>query len=101
AILLALASPDELEVLGVVAVAGNVGLHHNATNARKVVELSGRTDIPVYAGCARPMRRPLVTAEHVHGETGMNGPDLPDPTLALQPQHGVDFLIETLMASDP
>lgn len=101
AILLALASPEELDVLGVVAVAGNVGLHHNANNARKVVELSGRRDIPVYAGCARPMRRHLVTAEHVHGETGLNGPDLPDPTIPLQAQHGVDYIIDTLMASEP
>lgn len=101
AILLALASPEELEVLGVVAVAGNVGLHHNANNARKVVELSGRHDIPVYAGCSRPLRRQLVTAEHVHGDTGLNGPDLPEPSIALQPQHGVDYLVETIMASDP
>lgn len=101
AILLALASPEELDVLGIVAVAGNVGLHHNANNARKVVELSGRRDIPVYAGCARPMRRALVTAEHVHGDTGLNGPDLPDPTIPLQDQHGVDFIIETLMAAEP
>lgn len=101
AILLALASPEELDVLGIVAVAGNVGLHYNAINARKVVELSGRRDIPVYAGCARPMRRHLVTAEHVHGETGMNGPDLPDPTIPLQGQHGVDYIIDTLMASEP
>jgi purine nucleosidase len=101
AILLALASPQELEVLGIVAVAGNVGLHHNANNARKVVELSGRRDIPVYAGCARPMRRTLVTAEHVHGDTGLNGPDLPEPTVPLQAQHGVDYLIETLMSAEP
>jgi purine nucleosidase len=101
AILLALASPEELDVLAIVAVAGNVSLHHNAINARKVVELSGRRDIPVYAGCARPMRRHLVTAEHVHGETGLNGPDLPDPTIALQGQHGVDYIIETLMAAEP
>lgn len=101
AILLALASPQELEVLGVVAVAGNVSLRHNANNARKVVELSGRLDIPVHAGCARPMRRQLVTAEHVHGETGLNGPDLPDPTIPLQTQHGVDFIIDTLMAAEP
>jgi purine nucleosidase len=101
AILLALASPEELDVLGVVAVAGNVGLHHNANNARKVVELSGRTEVPVYAGCARPMRRHLVTAEHVHGETGLNGPILPDPTIPLQPQHGVDFIIDTLMNAEP
>ncbi len=101
AILLALASPEELDVLGIVAVAGNVGLHYNAINARKVVELAGRRDIPVYAGCARPMRRHLVTAEHVHGETGMNGPDLPDPTIPLRDQHGVDYIIDTLMASEP
>ena len=101
AILLALASPEELDVIGVVAVAGNVGLHHNTTNARKVVELSGRTDVPVYAGCSRPMRRTLVTAEHVHGETGLDGPNLPEPTLVpLQDKHGVDYLVDTLMASD-
>ena len=101
AILLALASPEDFDVLGVVAVAGNVGLHHNATNARKVVELAGRKDIPVYAGCARPMRRTLVTAEHVHGETGLNGPDLPPPSVDLQPLHGVDYIIETLMEAEP
>lgn len=100
AILLALASPGELDVLGVVAVAGNVGLHHNANNARKVVELAGRDDVPVYAGCARPLRRDLVTAEHVHGDTGMNGPVLPDPKIPLQSQHGVDFIIDTLMRHD-
>jgi len=101
AILLALASPAELDVLGIVAVAGNVGLHHNANNARKVVELSGKTDVPVYVGCARPMRRQLVTAEHVHGDTGLNGPDLPEPTIPLQAKHGVDYIIDTLMAAEP
>lgn len=101
AILLALASPEDFEVVGVVAVAGNVGLHHNATNARKIVELAGRPDVPVYAGCSRPMRRTLVTAEHVHGDTGLNGPDLPAPTIELRPQHGVDYLIEALMSAEP
>jgi purine nucleosidase len=101
AILLALASPEDFDVIGVVAVAGNVGLHHNATNARKIVELAGRPDVPVYAGCARPMRRTLVTAEHVHGDTGLNGPDLPAPKTELQPQHGVDYIIETLMNAEP
>lgn len=96
AILLALASPEELEVLGIVAVAGNVGLHHNANNALKIVELAGKT-VPVYAGCARQ----LVTAEHVHGDTGLNGPDLPQPKLPLQEQHGVDYIIDTLMAASP
>jgi purine nucleosidase len=97
AILLALASPAEIEVLGIVAVAGNVSLAQNARNARKVIELAQRTDVPVYAGCERPIKRMLVTAEHVHGQTGLDGPDLPEPKTALQPQHGVDFLIEKLL----
>src|SRR5207244_13653657 len=84
-----------------VAVAGNVGLAQNARNALKVVELSGRTDVPVYAGSVRPMRRQLVTAEHVHGATGLDGPDLPEPQLQLQPQHGVDYLIDALLAAEP
>jgi purine nucleosidase len=98
AILLALAAPAEIDILGIVAVAGNVGLVQNAKNARKVLELGGRPDIPVYAGCEHPIRRRLVTAEHVHGQTGLDGPDLPEPKLRLQAQHGVDYLIETLFA---
>jgi purine nucleosidase len=96
AILLALASPEELDVLGIVAVGGNVGLAQNARNALQVVELSGRTEVPVHAGCARPMRRALVTAEHVHGPTGLDGPTLPEPVKQLEPEHGVDFIIDTL-----
>ena len=96
AILLALGSPAEIEVLGIVAVAGNVGLKQNAKNALKVVELSGKTDTPVYAGCEGPLRRRLVTAEAVHGKTGLDGPDLPEPKIKLRDQHGVDFIIETL-----
>ena len=96
AILLALASPDELEVLGITAIAGNVPLELTARNARIVCELAGRPDMPVFAGCDRPLRRPLVTAEHVHGKTGLDGPVLPEPTMPLQEQHAVDFLIETL-----
>jgi len=98
ALLLALASPEDLEVLGVVAVAGNVGLDRNALNALKIVELSGRVDVPVYAGSSRPMRRRLVTAEHVHGDSGLNGADLPPPAMALQPKHGVDYIVDTLMS---
>ncbi|MEM9796495.1 MAG: nucleoside hydrolase [Pseudomonadota bacterium] len=97
AILLALAAP-ELEVLGITAVAGNVPLTLTAVNARKVCELAGRPDIPVFAGCDRPMARELVTAEHVHGKTGLDGADLPEPTMPLQDKHAVDFLIETLRA---
>jgi purine nucleosidase len=98
ALLLALASPEELDVLGIVAVAGNVGLAQNARNALKIVELSGRTEVPVYAGCERPMRRKLVTAEHVHGPTGLDGPDLPEPKKKLEDKHGVDYIIDALRA---
>jgi purine nucleosidase len=100
AILLALASPQELEVLAIVAVAGNVGLAQNVKNALKVVELSG-VDVPVYAGSIRPMRRTLVTAEHVHGETGLDGPDLPEPKKKVEAKHGVDYIVDTLRAAEP
>lgn len=99
AILMALASPEAFDILGIVAVAGNVGLKQNAINALKVVELADRKDIQVFAGCDQPLKRKLVTAEHVHGDTGLNGPDLPAPELKLQEQHGVDFIIETLRQS--
>ncbi|MFC3169813.1 nucleoside hydrolase [Paracoccus fontiphilus] len=95
AILLALASP-ELEVLGLTAVAGNVPLPLTELNARKIIELAGRTDIPVFAGCDRPLSRKLVTAENVHGTTGLDGIELPAPTTPLQAQHAVDFIIDTL-----
>jgi purine nucleosidase len=98
AILLALASPDELDVLGITAVAGNVPLPLTEKNARIVCELAGRPDMHVFAGCDAPLARKLVTAEHVHGKTGLDGPQLPTPTMALQSQHGVDFIIETLRA---
>ena len=98
AILLALAAPEELDVLGIVAVAGNLPLAQTERNARRVCELAGRADIPVYAGCARPLLRPLATAEQIHGETARDRLLLPEPTMALQPQHGVDFLIETFRA---
>ena len=96
AILLALASPEEIEVLGITAVAGNVPLALTAKNARIVCELAGKPETPIFAGCDRPMKRRLVTAEHVHGKTGLDGPVLSDPTMDLQEMHAVDFIIETL-----
>ncbi len=93
ALLLALASPEELEVRGITCVAGNVPLPRTQANARRIVELSGRTEVPVFAGCARPLLRPLVTAEHVHGKTGLDGCDLPAPALALDARHAVDFIV--------
>ncbi len=98
AILLALAS-EEFEVLGVTAVAGNVPLSLTELNARKICELAGRPDIKVFAGCARPLVRPPVTAEEVHGKTGLDGPNLPVPTMPLQEQHAVDWIVDSLRAA--
>ncbi len=98
AILLALASPDEIDVIGITAVAGNVPLPLTEKNARIICELAGKSDIPIYAGCDRPLAHTLVTAEHVHGKTGLDGPNLPDPSLQLTDGHAVDYIIETLRA---
>jgi purine nucleosidase len=100
AILLALGSPENLEILAVVTVAGNVPLAHTTTNARQILELARRVNVPVYAGCARPMRRTLVTAEHVHGPTGLDGTILPTPTMPIQSLHGVQYLIETFRQAE-
>lgn len=97
AIMLALASP-ELEVLAITAVAGNVPLERTALNARIVLEICGRPEIPVFAGCDRPLQRQLVTAEHVHGKTGLDGIELFEPAVPLQAGHAVDFIIDTLRA---
>ncbi len=97
AILLALAS-SELNVLGICAVAGNVPLPLTHSNIRKVCELAQKQHTKVYVGCEKPMKRNLFTAEYVHGETGLNGAQLPEPTMALQDQHAVDFIIETVLA---
>ncbi|MBC8716384.1 nucleoside hydrolase [Ochrobactrum sp. Marseille-Q0166] len=98
ALLLAFASP-EIEVLGVTTVAGNIPLELTQKNARKICELAGRSGIRVFAGSARPMVRDLVTAEYVHGPSGLDGYDLPDPLMQLQSQHAVDFIVDTLMAA--
>jgi inosine-uridine nucleoside N-ribohydrolase len=100
AILMALASP-ELDVLGIVTVGGNVPLPRTTLNARRIRELAGRADVPIHAGCSRPLSRPLVTAEHVHGPTGLDGPHFPDPVLPVGEMHGVDWLVATLKAAAP
>ena len=95
AIMLALGSP-ELEILGITTVAGNVPLSRTSTNARIILEFCSRPEVKVFAGADRPIARPLVTAEHVHGKTGLDGPELHEPQMPLQPQHAVDFIVETL-----
>lgn len=99
AILMILGAAEAFDVLGLVATAGNIDLRHTLTNCLKLLELAGRPDIPVVAGCPAPMRRSLVTAEHVHGPTGLDGPDLPEPTIAPAAQHGVQFIIEAVRAA--
>jgi inosine-uridine nucleoside N-ribohydrolase len=99
ALLLALASP-EVELLGITTVAGNQTLDKTTANALKILEFVGRTEIRVAAGAPRPLVREPYVAAYVHGETGMDGPDLPQPQTAPVAQHAVDFLAERLLGSD-
>jgi purine nucleosidase len=98
-LLLAMASPEELEILGITTVAGNVPLELTQRNARLMCELAGRGDIPVFAGCARPMVRELITAEDVHGRNGIDGADIHEPSVPLQSRHGTEFIIDALSTS--
>ena len=95
AILLALASP-EVELRAVTTVAGNQTLGKTTRNALKVLELAGRSDIPVAAGADRPLRRTLRTAAHVHGESGLDGPALPEPAARAVDAHAADLLAELI-----
>ena len=99
AIMLALASP-ELQILGITAVAGNVPLALTARNARIILDICGRTEIPVYAGAKAPLKRELVTAEYVHGKSGIDGVEPYEPATPLQSAHAVDFIVETLQAAE-
>ena len=95
ALLLALASP-ELDTLGVTTVAGNVPLALTTRNARALAELAGRSDVAVYAGADKPLVRAPVSAEHVHGESGLGGVVLAEPVQPLAEEKAVDFIIRTL-----
>jgi inosine-uridine nucleoside N-ribohydrolase len=95
AILLALASP-EVELRGISTVAGNQTLDKTTRNALKVLELAARTDVPVVAGADAPLRRTLRTAANVHGESGLDGPDLPEPTTKTVGGDVVDVLADWL-----
>ena len=98
ALLLALASP-ELDLLGITTVAGNQTLEKTTANALRVLELVGRSDVVVAAGADRPLSRELFIAAYVHGESGLDGPSLPDPQRAPVEQHAVDFLAERILGS--
>ena len=100
ALFLAMASPEELEILGITAVAGNVPLELTQRNVRLMCDIAGRPDIPVFAGCDRPMVRELLTAEKVHGKTGIDGIEIGEPGTRLQETHAVDFIVEALRAAE-
>jgi inosine-uridine nucleoside N-ribohydrolase len=98
ALLLALASP-ELELLGVTTVHGNTTLDKTTANALRILEFAGRGDVPVAVGADRPLVREPRVADHVHGASGLDGPDLPPPAGAPVSAHAVDFLAERLRAA--
>jgi len=100
-LLLAISSPDELDLLGITAVAGNVPLALTERNARIMCDIAGRPDLRVFAGCDAPLERDLLTAEKVHGTTGIDGTGIIDPETPLESMHAVDFIIETLLAAEP
>jgi purine nucleosidase len=95
-LLLAMSSPRALEILGITTVAGNVPLDRTTRNARLMCDIAGRTGISVCSGCAKPLQRRLITAEKVHGKTGIDGITIVEPQTPLGELHAVDFIIETL-----
>lgn len=99
AILLALASP-ELDVRAITTVHGNQTLPKVTRNALRLLTAIGRTDVPVAAGCERPLVAPPVTAPEIHGESGLDGPELPEPAFDVVPEHAVDLIIRILRESD-
>ncbi len=100
ALFLALSSPDELEILGITTVAGNVPLKLTERNARIICDIADSKETEVFAGCSRPMLVDLMTAENVHGKTGIDGIDIFIPKTPLKELHAVDFIVKTLKDAD-
>ena len=99
AILLAAASPA-LELVGITTVAGNQTLEKTTLNARRVCSVAGIVDVPIAAGCERPLAREPVVAADIHGASGLDGVDWPEPTVPLDPRHGVDLIVEAARSGD-
>lgn len=93
------AGHPSLDLLAVTTVGGNVPLVHTSRNARIALSVAGVTDVPVAAGAAAPLVRPLETAEWIHGENGLGGPELPEPTVPLDPRSATELIADTLAAS--
>ncbi|MBM1189579.1 nucleoside hydrolase [Pseudomonas weihenstephanensis] len=101
ALLLALASPEQLNVRAITTVAGNVRLDKTSRNARLAREWAGREEIPVYAGAPRPLVRSPIYAENIHGQEGITGVPVHEPAKGLESKNAVNYLIETLTAAKP
>lgn len=101
ALLLALASPDELNVMAITTVAGNVRIDKTSRNARLAREWAGREDVPVYAGAGRPLVRPPIYAENIHGKEGLPGVEVHEPKQGLAQGNAVQYLIDTLQKAAP
>lgn len=99
AILLARGCPD-IDLRAITTVAGNQTLEKTTLNARRVCTVAKIDDVPIYAGCDRPLVRPQIIAADVHGESGLDGPVFGEPTVPVQDEHAVDFLVRAIMASD-
>lgn len=100
ALLLAHADP-RIDLVAVTTIGGNQTLEKVTRNTLGILTLIGCTDVPVAAGCTRPLLRPVQVAAAIHGESGLDGVDLPEPGLELDPRHAVDLIIETVMAHEP
>lgn len=103
AIALLLASrADKIQILGVTTVQGNSQIKYTARNARRVLDYAGVTDVDVYMGCPKPMMKEhySLTGAAIHGEDGLGGPFIPDPITPVQEKHAVNFIIDTLRASE-
>jgi purine nucleosidase len=97
AILLA-AGCEDIELTAITTVAGNQTLDKTTLNARRVCTVAGLHDVPVFAGCDRPLLGPQITAAEIHGESGLDGPVFGEPTVPVRDEHAVDYLVRTLMA---
>src|ERR1700745_2313675 len=99
ALLLAAHHPD-IELLAITTVAGNQSIEKTTLNALKVCSLAGIRDVPVAMGMERPLVRSARHAPDIHGESGLDGPHIPEPDIELASQHAVDLLIDLLLNSD-
>ena len=100
AMLLAWGNPD-IELVGVTTVVGNQTIEKVTRNALSVARVAGITGVPFARGAHRPLVREVEVADSIHGESGLDGPALPEPTIELDPRHAVDFIIDTVMAAEP